>query len=288
MSSVIGFLGSTPSAGFEHLTKAFCAGLGAKNDSSGGDAVILEAWAGGDYGRLGALAQSLVSQDVEVLIAAGGIVAAKAAIDAASPKNLPVLYVTGRAPSIDGLDKYSKAYGVNVDTTNLLQSRRQDLEAILGAGAKIVLMVNPRAVVASEEEKSFGSYFQASVSNLDSAFASGVEGVQGVVVSADPYFNSQRQRIVDLAAKHGVAASYPWADYVALGGLISRGPNLTRVYSRLGIMAADILTNGKSAPSDTRFLAPGSADLTINLRTARAHNRNVPDSLLLSADRLIH
>ncbi len=288
MSSIIGFLGSTPSAGFEHLAAAFRAGLAAKSNSANGNAIVVEAWAGGNYERLDELANCLVHQKVELLVAAGGIVAAKAAIAAASPSNIPVLYVTGRNPSIDQLDEYPKAYGINVDTSDLLDARRQDLEVILGAGAKIVLMVNPRAVVASQEEKSFGDYFEASVANLSAAFANGSRDAQGVVVSADPYFNSQRRTIVDLAAKHSIAASYPWCDYVELGGLIGRGPNLTRVYSRLGLMAAAILGGSSSAMADRRYLQSGAPELAINLRTAAAHDQVIPDSLLLTADRLIY
>lgn len=291
MADTIGFLSSTPSAGFEHLLRAFLAGLRV-NKPKNMDVVTLEAWAGGDYGRLDGLASSLIECDVKLLVAAGGIVAAQAAINAAKKKNIPVLYVIGRDSAQDNLN-YGNGKGTNVNTSDLIKDRYNDLKAILGPNARIFLLVNPRTRVAEHEKQQFkqlgGKYEASSLSELQEAFQclKDKEKADGVIFSADPYHNSQRQIIVELAAKYGIPASYPWSEYVEAGGLISRGSDLRRVYFNLGRMAAEFLS-GKSLAAVEQFSKAGAPKLAINLRTALVLGRDIPDSLLSDADILVY
>jgi ABC-type uncharacterized transport system substrate-binding protein len=291
MPATIGFLSSTPSVGFEHLLRAFLAGL-RMNEIENMDVVTLEAWAGGDYDRLDGLASCLIGHDVNLLVAAGGIVAAQAAINAAKKKNIRVLYVMGRDSAQDKLD-YDNGKGINVKTSDLVKNRHDDLKTILGQNAKIFLLVNPRTRVAEQEEeefKKFGGKDEAStLSGLHQAFQrlKDKENADGVIISADPHYNSQRQTVVELAAKHGIAASYPWSEYVEAGGLIGLGPDLRRVYMNLGRMAAESLS-GKSLAELDQFSDAGTPKLAINLRTALALGRDIPDRLMSNADILVY
>jgi hypothetical protein len=47
---------------------------------------------------------------------------------------------------------------------------------------------------------------------------------------ADPFIDTQRHRIVALAAQHAVPAIYAWREFVHAGGLISYGARLTDAY----------------------------------------------------------
>jgi putative ABC transport system substrate-binding protein len=61
---------------------------------------------------------------------------------------------------------------------------------------------------------------------LDSAFAALAKlHAQGLVVATDPFFDSRREQLVTLAAKHSVATSYTWREYVLAGGLMSYAAN---------------------------------------------------------------
>src|SRR5262249_50053871 len=69
-----------------------------------------------------------------------------------------------------------------------------------------------------------------------------------VLVSANPFFDTQRERLLALAARHAVPAMYAWRDFPADGGLVSYGASQADVNRQLGIYAGKIL-NGAD-PSD--------------------------------------
>jgi hypothetical protein len=51
-----------------------------------------------------------------------------------------------------------------------------------------------------------------------------------VLVQSDPFLNSQPNKIVALAARHGIPAIYQWRDFVVAGGLMSYGTVLADAY----------------------------------------------------------
>ena len=69
----------------------------------------------------------------------------------------------------------------------------------------------------------------------------------GLVVPGEPFFDSQRNRIVALAAQHSVATTYVWREYVAAGGLVSYGPSLTDCIAKRVSTLAEFSTAPKRA-----------------------------------------
>jgi putative ABC transport system substrate-binding protein len=68
-------------------------------------------------------------------------------------------------------------------------------------------------------------------SDLEAAFATLVQKRAGaVLVCAAPFFNSRRQQLVVLAARHATPAIYEWRDFAVAGGLVSYGTNLADAY----------------------------------------------------------
>jgi hypothetical protein len=72
------------------------------------------------------------------------------------------------------------------------------------------------------------------------------------VLGANANFMIWRDRLIALAARHKVAASYTTRDFVTAGGLVSYGPNLTEVYRQVGVYA------GQSAIGCCVFFVAGS------------------------------
>jgi putative ABC transport system substrate-binding protein len=122
--------------------------------------------------------------------------------------------------------------------------------------------------------------------DLDDAFASlGKTGVDALVVPPEPFFDSQRDRIVALAARYAVPMIAGLREYVVAGGLMSYGASLADSYRRAGIYAGRVLRGEK--PADLPVMQPTKFDLVLNLKTAKALGLAVPDRLLALADEVI-
>jgi putative ABC transport system substrate-binding protein len=297
---VIGYLSVRSLADTEHLVKAFHAGLGETGHAAGRNVAVEYRWANGDYGRLQALAAELVRQSVTVLVATGGQPAALAA--KAASANIPIVFATsGDAVRAKLVESYNRPGGnlpgIDILTTSLESKRLGLLRELAPGASQIGYLFNPNYPLApdqlSETEQaaaSLGLRIAPAPANtddeIDAAFqALSQRHVPALVVAAGPFFDTRREKIVGLAAKHSIPTIYHFREFVAAGGLISYGIDPADAYRQVGVYTGRILRGAK--PADLPVLRPTKFELVINLKTAKALSLDIPPTLLARADEVI-
>ena len=106
-----------------------------------------------------------------------------------------------------------------------------------------------------------------------------------LTVIATPLFDTERRRLVELAAARRLPAVYTFRWSVEAGGLMSYGPDFADLYRRAATYVDKILKGAK--PGDLPVEQPTKFELVINLKTAKALGLTIPPSLLLRADQVI-
>lgn len=122
--------------------------------------------------------------------------------------------------------------------------------------------------------------------DLEAAFAEARRHrAEALLVLPSPVLNYQRSRLVALAARGRLPASYQAREFVEAGGLISYGPDLPDIARRAATYVDKILKG--SRPADLPVEQPTRFELVINPKTATALGLTIPPSLLLRADAVI-
>jgi putative tryptophan/tyrosine transport system substrate-binding protein len=107
----------------------------------------------------------------------------------------------------------------------------------------------------------------------------------GLIVMPDSFLIAHRAVVTSLAARHRLPAVYPFRYFTEVGGLLSYGSDQLDNYRRAASYADRILKGEK--PSELPVQAPVKFEMTINLRTAKALNIEIPPNLLALADEVI-
>jgi putative ABC transport system substrate-binding protein len=121
-----------------------------------------------------------------------------------------------------------------------------------------------------------------SVETFEPAFQEAAAAHVGAVdVLAYPFFNANRERLGQLAAKYRLPAIYESADYVRSGCLMGYGPVFTDM-ARRGASYVDKMLKG-AKPGDLPVEITTKFELSINLKVAEALGLAVPPTLLAQA-----
>jgi putative tryptophan/tyrosine transport system substrate-binding protein len=168
---------------------------------------------------------------------------------------------------------------------------------LLPTATLIALLVNPtnpnaEAVLtdAQAAARSLGVQLQtlpaSTERDFENVFASLVQlRIGGLVVTPDPFFISQSERLVRLAARDAVPTIYFSRDFAAAGGLMCYGGSVEESHSQAGIYTGRILKGEK--PADLPIQQITKVELIINLKTAKALGITFPLTLLGRADEVI-
>jgi ABC-type uncharacterized transport system substrate-binding protein len=297
---VIGFLNPASLQPWENYVTGFRAGLKQVGYVDGQNVTIEFRWAEGHYDRLPAMAADLVRRKVAVLVATGGaptIVAAKAATS-----TIPIVFTIGVDPVRLGFVTSLSRPGGNITGVSLfisaLEGKRLGLLRALVPGVQLIaVLLNPnRPDHASqlgevqEAARAFGQQIHillaSNESAINAAFATVVQLRAGaMLVGGDPYFNSQRDKIIALVARHSIPAIYEEREHALAGGLMSYGTNIADGYRQVGVYAGRILNGEK--PADLPVVQATKFEFVINLKTAKALGIEVPPNLSAEANEII-
>jgi putative ABC transport system substrate-binding protein len=118
------------------------------------------------------------------------------------------------------------------------------------------------------------------------AFRAAQDGqAEAINVFSSPFLASLYREIIDRAAEYRLPAIYQWKEHTEAGGFMSYGPSLPAMYEQAATIVVKVLKGAK--PSDLPVEQPTKFDLVINLKTAKALGRTVPQNLLVAADDVI-
>ena len=124
------------------------------------------------------------------------------------------------------------------------------------------------------------------VTEAERAFATAARHrTDAILMIADAFFWSQRDRLVMLAGRRHLPAMYPEVEFVEVGGLMAYGPNVPDNFQRAATYVDKILRGAK--PGDLPVVQPSKFKLAINLKTAKDLGLTIPDSFLARADHVI-
>ena len=256
-------------------------------------------WADGDVERIRRLATEMVAQSPDVILATGSAAAAPLL---QATRTVPIVFVNTPDPVGAGYVKSLARPGGNATGFLLFEysigAKWLDLLKQIAPEVNRVAVLRDATISAGLGQygavQSAASSFGVEASAIDlrdvseierdiAAFATTPGG--GLIVSASPVATRHRDLIVKLAARHKLPAIYYERFFVAEGGLISYGPNIVDQYRRAPSYVDRILRGEK--PADLPVQAPTKYELVINLKTAKALNLNVPNTLIGRADQLI-
>lgn len=298
--SVVALLGTeSPEASADRL-RVFREALAEAGHVDGRDVTVEYHWSPGSVERLSALAADLARGPAAVVVATNtqAALAAKAAT-----ATVPIVFQAGADPVELGLVASIKRPGGNLTGIAMLTStfaakRLQLLHELAPAAELVAVLGNARNPAAAETETqqlqqaadALGLRLLALSARdpyeIEGAFAIMAEqGANALLVGADPLFIRSSDRIVALAAQHGVPAIYQYRESVRAGGLASYGTNLASGFRLLAAYTAQILKGAR--PGDLPVVQATRFELLINLKTARALGLMIAESFLAGADEVI-
>ena len=295
---VIGFVRSTSLADATHLTTAFGQGLREAGFIAGQNVEIEYRSAENRADRLPVLVADLVRRQVVLIVGN----TPSALVAKAVTTTVPIVFVTGSDPVIDGLVPSLSRPGANATGVGFLSGalgtkRLELLRQLVPRATTIAVLVDPYTPEADRERKDVQAAAHAigqqliiveagSEGKIETAFATFAQRrADALFAGTGAFLNSHREQVVTLAARHALPASYALREFATAGGLMSYGTSITDAYRLAGIYAGRILKGEK--PADLPVQQSTKFELVINLRTAKTLGLEVPDRLLALADEVI-
>ena len=295
---IVGYVAPTNPLTPSRSTDAFLQRLRELGWIDGQTIAIESRWAAGRPERLDEIAAEFVRLKVDLIVTSStndSIVMKQVA------PQIPMVFAVSGDPVGFGLVASLARPGGNVTGLSLQSpdsagKRVQLLREIVPGLHRLAILANPGSPSALLEvsdvqasARSFGLDVTTSemrqTADINSTFELLKSRTDALYVVADPLVNTNRILIGTLALGARLPMTCGFRELVEAGCLMSYGPNLPDLYRRAAEFADKILRGAK--PSDIPVEQPTKFDLVINLTTAKALDRRVPDQLLAIANEVI-
>jgi putative ABC transport system substrate-binding protein len=297
---LVGFLGVGSPGPLRDWLAAFHQGLKEVGYIESQNLTIEYRWAEGHYDRLPAFATELVQRQVTLIVTTGGQDSALAA--KAATATIPIVFSSGNDPVAAGLVTSLSQPGGNITGasffTDVLEAKRLQLLHEVVPDVKIIaLLLDPKNrshefILRQTQEAAVRLGIRliavnaSNAAEIDSSFSTLVrEGAGALLVASSAFFNSRRNQLVTLAARHVIPAMYQFREFAAAGGLMSYGTSVAEAYHQVGVYAGRIL-KGEN-PADLPVVQSTKFELVINLATAKALGVSISNAMQLLADEVI-
>jgi putative tryptophan/tyrosine transport system substrate-binding protein len=293
----VGLLMTTTPTAAAHIVVAFTDGLRELGHVEGKNVRFEYRWAAGDRERFAEMASDLVRQHVDVLVASSQAAALAAQ---RATKTIPIVMVNATDPVEAGLVASLIRPGGNVTglsqqlTREIRAKQLQLLKEMLPKMARVGVLHSAATTVGLREYEAAGQTLAVRVQvveirtrdDLEPAFAAMArERIDALLVPADPFFFTERQRVAALARAHRLPGMYSTREYAEAGGLMSYSARLSEQFRRAASYVDKILRG--ASPATLPVEAPSQYELVLNLKTAQALGLTIPQSLLERADQVI-
>ena len=259
-------------------------------------------YAEGKLDRVPELAAELVRLKVDIIVAAGGRIPVRTAMNAT--KTIPIVMMgAGLDPVEAGLVESLARPGGNVTgitnlTGELGGKRLELLKEAVPKLARVAVLYDPATPVNVHEVKevlpvaaralglTLRSWEVRAADGFERVFAAlSKERPDGLYVTGSPLMGANRKRIAGLASKSRLPSMYNNREAVDAGGLMSYGADQADSYRRVAYYVDRILKGAK--PADLPVEQPTKFELVINLKTAKQIGLTIPAEVLARANRLV-
>jgi putative ABC transport system substrate-binding protein len=171
------------------------------------------------------------------------------------------------------------ATGVNILTQMLEPKRLGFLHQVVSQATAFGVLLDPNYLAfegqlrdVEEAARILGLAVQILRAGTDTEIDRGFETIArqriaALGVASGPFFDTRRNKLVGLAARHGMPTIYHFREFVAAGGLLSYGIDACDNYRQVGLYAGRILRGAN--PAELPVLQPTKFEFVINLKTAK-------------------
>jgi ABC-type uncharacterized transport system substrate-binding protein len=295
----IGILSPATEPGMRHWWKGLTQGLNDLGYVEGSNIELIWRFADGRFERLTELAAELAKLEVDIMMPATppAIRAAKSVSDA-----IPIVFPLGSDPVETGLVTNLERPGGNITgmatmswrqcrprlglARDIMPNMRRVASICHSANAALQLQVQEYRATAGDFGLEFVALDFSTAEEIERAFEmASANGAEAVLPLSDPIALDNAERIGKLSLQRRIPVVSPFQEITDAGGILGYGPDLSTLFRRSAAMVDQIIKGTK--PGEIPIGEPQKFDLSLNLRSTRAMNLTVPDSIISRATYLV-